>query len=207
MMKIILGGNDVNDRAETGNVSGSVDSDPVGRVVSSPVASATGQDVVSGGVCSVLSPQGSGSGLPVGTSVSLVESEPMSVDVQDNELDELASQPLLASESGVVGDGVLVPSLSDRVLEASASQAGVSQVKGLQSSPSFSPLSGSVLSVTPSSAVSEEVDGSASVVSDSRPLRSRIPVKVPSRGGVSGLLTPPPPPLCHQRRRRSWYSS
>ena len=49
MMKIILGGNDVNDRAAGGNVSGSVDSDPVGRVVSSPVASATGQDVVSGG--------------------------------------------------------------------------------------------------------------------------------------------------------------
>ena len=168
MMKIILGGNDVNDGAAAGNVSGSVDSDPVGRVVSSPVASATGQDVVSGGggggVGSVVSPQGSGSGLPFGTSVSLVESEPMTVDVRDKELDELASQPLLASESGVVGDGVLVPSPSDRVLEASASQAGVSQVEGLQSSPSFSPLSGSVLSVTPSSAVSEEVDGSASVV-------------------------------------------
>ena len=117
-----------------------------------------------GGVGSVVSPQGSGSGLPFGTSVSLVESEPMTVDVRDKELDELASQPLLASESGVVGDGVLVPSPSDRVLEASASQAGVSQVEGLQSSPSFSPLSGSVLSVTPSSAVSEEVDGSASVV-------------------------------------------
>ena len=67
----------------------------------------------------------------------------------------------------------------------------MSQEEVLVSSPSFSPLSGSVSSVTPSG-VSEDVDSgddaSASVV-DSRPLRSKIPVKVGR--GVSGDLLPP----------------
>ena len=67
------------------------------------------------------------------------------------------------------------------------------QEEVLESFPSFSPLSGSVMSVTPSSGVSEDGvdsgdDASASLV-DSRPLRSRISVKVGR--SVSGELLPP----------------
>ena len=63
----------------------------------------------------------------------------------------------------------------------------------MESSPTFSPLSGTVLSETPTSGDScvmgSAGDGSASLNSDSRPLRSRIPVKVTRSG--SGELLPP----------------
>ena len=79
------------------------------------------------------------------------------------------------------------------VLGASTGQVGVPQEEVLESSPSFSPLSGSVLSVEPSSGASGDGvdsgdDALASVV-DSRPLRSRILVKVGRV--VSGELLPP----------------
>ena len=123
--------------------------------------------------------------------------ESMVVDTRDNELDKVVSQPLLVSGSGVAEERVLDPSPSQvlvSVLEASAGRSGVPQEEVLESSPSFSPLSGTCLSDTPSSGVSEDVvgsgdDGPASLV-DSRPLRSRIPVKV-ARSGVSGELLPP----------------
>ena len=57
------------------------------------------------------------------------------MDVRDNELEEMLSQLLL---------------------DPSPSQVSVAQVEVLESSPSFSPLSGSVLSVTPSSGVSKD---------------------------------------------------
>ena len=121
----------------------------------------------------------------------------MVVDTRDNELDKVVSQPLLVRGSGVAEERVLDPSPSQvlvSVLEDSAGRSGVPQEEVLESSPSFSPLSGTCLSDTPSSGVSEDVvgsgdDGPASLV-DSRPLRSRIPVKV-ARSGVLGDLLPP----------------
>ena len=122
--------------------------------------------------------------------------EEMSVDVRDNELDEVVSQPLLVSGSGGAEERVLDSSASQFsviILETSTDQVGVPQEEVLESSPTFSPLSGSVLSVTPSSGVSEVGvdsgdDAPASVV-DSGPLRSKIPVKVGR--SVSGGLHPP----------------
>ena len=115
------------------------------------------------------------------------------MDVRDNKLDELESQPLHASGSGGVGERVLDPSPSDSVLGASTGQAGESQEEVMESSPTFSPLSGSVLSDTPalgdSCVVGSAGDGSASSNSDSRPMRSRIPVKV-MRSGPGELLPP-----------------
>ena len=130
--------------------------------------------------------------------------EAMSIDVRDNELDELVSQPLLDSGSGGVEERVLDPSPSqvsvgvlggaeERVLDpspspvsvsvsgASTGQVGVPQEEVLVSSPSFSPLSGSVLSDSGD-------DAPASLV-DARPVRSKIPVKV-GRSGSGGLHPP-----------------
>ena len=93
---------------------------------------------------------------------------------------------------GGAEERVLDPSPSDSVLGASTGQAGESQVEVMESSPSFFPLSGSVLGETPASGdscVGSAGDGSASSNSDSRPVQSRIPVKV-MRGG-SGELLPP----------------
>ena len=77
------------------------------------------------------------------------------MDVRVNALDEMVSQPLLGSGSGDGGGGaeerVLDPfhsQVSTSVLGASTSQVGVPQEEVLESSPSFSPLSGSFLSVT-----------------------------------------------------------
>ena len=142
--------------------------------------------------------------------------EEMSVDVRDNELDEVVSQPLLDSGSVGAEERVLDPSpsqvslsvwggaeervldpspsqVSGSVLGASTGQVGVPQEEVQESSPTFSPLSGSVSSVTPSSGVSEVGvdsgdDAPASVV-DSGPLRSKIPVKV-GRSVSRGLNRP-----------------
>ena len=132
----------------------------------------------------MVSPQCSTSGLGADAPMAV---DPEAMDVRDNELNELDSQPLLVSGSGGGGGGaeerVLDPSpsqVSVSVLGASTGQVGVPQEEVLESSPSFSPLSGPVSSVKPSG-VSEDVDSgddaSASLV-DSRPLRSKIPVKV-----------------------------
>ena len=90
---------------------------------------------------------------------------------------------------------VLDPSpsqVSGSVLGASTSQVGVPQEEVQESSPTFSPLSGSVSSVTPSSGVSEvgvnSGDDAPASVGDSGPLRSKIPVKVGR--SVSGGLNP-----------------
>ena len=56
---------------------------------------------------------------------------------------------------GGAEERVLDPSPSDSALGASTGQAGVSQKEVMESSPTFSPLSGSVLSVTPSSGGSD----------------------------------------------------
>ena len=140
--------------------------------------------------------------------------DPEAMDVRDNELNELDSQPLLVSGSGGAeervldpspsqgsasvlggaGERVLDPSPSDSILGASTGQSGESQEEVMESSPTFSPLSGSVLSVAPSSESVSEVgvdsgdDAPASVV-ESGPLRSKIPVKVGR--SVSGGLHPP----------------
>ena len=79
----------------------------------------------------------------------------------------------------------------ERVLDPSPSQVSGSV---LESSPTFSPLSGSVLQ---SSGVSEDGvdsgDDASASVGDSRPLRSRIPVKVGRVGRVvSGFELLPP---------------
>ena len=126
------------------------------------------------------------------------ESKSMVVDERDNQLDELVRQPLLVGQSSEAEEKVLDTSPShllpgDCVLEASA-MAGVPQEEVLDSSPSFSPLSGTVLSSTPSPGVTVGVDGaagdgSASLVADSRVLRSRILVKV-GRAGGSGDSQP-----------------
>ena len=118
---------------------------------------------------------------------------PVAMDVRDNEMDELDSQPLHASASGGVGERVLDPSPGDSVLEASTGQSGGPQEEVLESSPSFSPLSGTVSGGAPSSGASSQLDdsagdSSASLVLESRPLRSRIPVKVSSVGDVQPPL-------------------
>ena len=132
-----------------------------------------------------------------------VSSGPEAMDARDNELDELNIQSMCVSGSGGVGERVLDPSPSDSVLGASTGQAGESQEEVMESSPTFSPLSGSVLSETPTSGdsciVGSAGDGSASLNSDSRPLRSRIPVKV-TRGGSGELL----PHLCPRRKQWLW---
>ena len=122
--------------------------------------------------------------------VSSAGPEALCVDVRDNELDKLVSHLLRVSEAGVVGERVLDPYPTDGVLEASAGQSGVPQEEVLESSHSFSDSC-----VTPSSGVSGVLegsagDGSASLGLDSRPLRSRIPVKI-SRVGASGDCQPP----------------
>ena len=187
--------NDVNDHDDNGAAADNV----VEPVV-----------VPDGGVEPVVSQQCSMSGLGADAPMAV---DPEAVDVRDNELNELDSQPLLVSGSGgaeervldpspsqgsvsVLGgaeERVLDPSPSDSVLGASTGQAGVSQEEMMESSPTFSPLSGSVLSVTPSSGgsdvgVDSGDDAPASVV-ESGPLRSKIPVKVGR--SVSGGLHPP----------------
>ena len=187
--------NDVNDHDDNGAAADNV----VEPVV-----------VPDGGVEPVVSQQCSMSGLGADAPMAV---DPEAVDVRDNELNELDSQPLLVSGSGgaeervldpspsqgsvsVLGgaeERVLDPSPSDSVLGASTGQAGVSQEEVMESSPTFSPLSGSVLSVTPSSGgsdvgVDSGDDAPASVV-ESGPLRSKIPVKVGR--SVSGGLHPP----------------
>ena len=82
-----------------------------------------------------------------------VEDVNNAIDVRDNELDELVSQPLL-NGSGVAEERVLDPSPSlplpsDCVLEASTGRSGVPQEEVLESSPSFSPPSGTCLLDTP----------------------------------------------------------
>ena len=159
----------------------------------------------------VVSQQCSMSGLGADAPMAV---DPEAVDVRDNELNELDSQPLHASGSGGglrrgfwipllaralsvfwggAGERVLDPSPSDTVVGASTGQTGESQEMVMDSSPTFSPLSGSVSSETPASGgscvVGSAGDSSASSNSDSRPVRSRIPVKV-TRGG-SGELLPP----------------
>ena len=97
---------------------------------------------------------------------------------------------------GGAEEGVLDPSPSPgsvSVLGASTSKVGVPQEEVLDSSLSFSPLSGSVLSIESSSGVSGDRvdsgdDAPASLV-DSRPVRSKIPVKV-GRSGLGGLHPP-----------------
>ena len=187
--------NDVNDHDDNGAAADNV----VEPVV-----------VPDGGVEPVVSQQCSMSGLGADAPMAV---DPEAVDVRDNELNELDSQPLLVSGSGgaeervldpspsqgsvsILGgaeERVLDPSPSDSVLGASTGQAGVSQEEGMESSPTFSPLSGSVLSVTPSSGgsdvgVDSGDDAPASGV-DTGPLRSKIPVKVGR--SVSGGLHPP----------------
>ena len=66
--------------------------------------------------------------------------ESMSVNLCDNELDEVISQPLLVSGSGGVGERVLDPSPSDSVLGASTGQAGEPQEEVMESPPTFSPI-------------------------------------------------------------------
>ena len=153
--------NDVNGKVVADNVAGPVAHGSVAPVVvpvvpvsSSPAASASEVGVVSEGVDSVVSSQGSISVLGADLPVSSAGPEAMCVDLRDNELDELVSQPLRVSESGVVGERVLDPSPSDSDLEASAGQCGVHQEKVLEFSPSFSPLLGTDSCVTPSSGVS-----------------------------------------------------
>ena len=94
--------------------------------------------------------------------------------------------------SGGLRRGFWIP-LPATVLGASTGQAGVSQEEVMESSPTFSPLSGSVLRESPASGdscvVGSAGDSSASSNSDSRPVRSRIPLKVTRRG--SGELLPP----------------
>ena len=67
---------------------------------------------------------------------------PKAMDVRDNQLDKLDSQPLHVSGSGGVGERVLDPSPSDSVLGASTSQAGVPPEEVQDSSPSFLPFRG-----------------------------------------------------------------
>ena len=94
---------------------------------------------------------------------------------------------------GGAEERVLDPSPSDSVLGASTGQAGESQEEVMESSPTFSPLSGSVLSVTPSSGGSDVGvdwgDDAPASGMDTGPLRSKIPVKVGR--SVSGGLHPP----------------
>ena len=97
---------------------------------------------------------------------------PKAMDVRDNQLDKLDSQPLHVSGSGGVRERVLDPSPSDSVLGASTGQAGVPQEEVQDSSPSLSPLSGTESCGTPSWGVSCHVecsagDSSASIISDS----------------------------------------
>ena len=102
---------------------------------------------------------------------------------------------------GGAKERVLDPSPSPvpvSVLGASTGQVGVPQEEVLDSSPSFSPLSGSVLSVEPSSGVSgdgvDSGDDTPASLVDSRPVRSKIPVKDgrSGSGGVGmGELHPP----------------
>ena len=103
---------------------------------------------------------------------------------------------------------VLDPSPSNSVLGASTGQAGESQEEVMESSPTFSLLSGSVLSVTPSLGgsdvgVDSGDDAPASGV-DTGPLRSKIPVKVGRSvsGGGGGVCIPL---LCQGRRRLVWW--
>ena len=69
------------------------------------------------------------------------------------------------------------------------------QEEVLDSSPSFSPLSGSVLSVEPSSGVSgdgvDSGDDTLASLVDSRPVRSKIPVKVGRSGSGGGGVASP----------------
>ena len=192
------GDNDnVNDNDNDGDVAAAAADNVVEPVV-----------VPDGGVEPVGSSQCSMSGLGADAPMAV---DPEAVDVRDNELNELDSQPLLVSGSGaeervldpspsqgsvsVLGgaeERVLDPSPSNSVLGTSTGQAGESQEEVMESSPTFSPLSGSVLSVTPSSGGSDVVDsGDDAPVSgvDTGPLRSRIPVKVGR--SVSGGLHPP----------------
>ena len=82
---------------------------------------------------------------------------------------------------------IVLGGAEERVLDPSPSQVSGSV---LESSPTFSPLSGSV---SQSSGVSEDGvdsgDDASASVGDSKPLRSRIPVKVGRV--VSGELLPP----------------
>ena len=107
---------------------------------------------------------------------------------------------------GGVEERVLDPSPSDSVLGASTGQAGEPQEEVMESSPTFSPVSGSVLSETPTSGdscvVGSAGDGSASLNSDSRRLRSRIPVKVTRSGSGSCC-----PLWCPERKQRLWCKS
>ena len=140
----------------------------------------------------------------IGCTVSVA---PVAMGVRDNELDKLDSQPLHVSGSGGVGERVLDPSPSDGVLRASTGQVGVPQGEVLDSSPSFSPLSRTESCGTPSSDVSCDVecsagDGLASLISDSRPLRSRIPVKIPCVGASGDSQ-----PLCVTRGDSSYGCS
>ena len=146
--------NDVNGEVVADNVAGPVAHGSVVPVSSSPAASTSEVGVVSEGVDSVVSSQGSISVLGADLPVSSAGPEAMCVDLRDNELDELVSQPLRVSESGVVGERVLDPSPSDSDLEASAGQCGVHQEEVLEFSPSFSPLLGTDSCVTTSSGVS-----------------------------------------------------
>ena len=138
-----------------------------------------------------------GAALEVEASESAVVSEAMVVDERDNKLDELVSQPLLVSQSKGAEKRVLDPSPTqglsgDGVLEVPAMVAPQEEV--LDSSPSFSPLSESVLSLPPSLGGSVGVAGDSSASlggeKDSRVLRSRISVKAGRAGGSMDL-----PPL------------
>ena len=147
--------NDVND-------DGVVDVNGVEvAAVTAPVVPGAVQPVVA----SEVVPAGNPAEPEPGTSAG---AEVMCVDVRDNELDELVSQPLLVSGSGGAEESVLDPppsQVSVSVLEASAGLSGAPQEEVLKSSPSFTPLSGADLSVTPSLAVSEDVVGSGDDVS------------------------------------------
>ena len=132
------------------------------------------------------------------------------MDERDNQLDEWASQRLLVGQCSGSEERVLDPSPSqqlsgDSVLEASA-MAGVPQEEILDSSPSFSPLSGSVLSLRPSSGGSVGVVGVAGdssallgVEKDSRVLRSRIPVNA---GRAGGSVDSQPPLVSPEEKAR-----
>ena len=168
-----------------------------------PVVPVTVEPVVSPVAVPAGDPAGSAVGPPPVASVSTMESvagvvapselgtTDMVVDERDNQLDELVSQPLLVGQCSGSEERVLDPSPSpqfsdDGVLETSAI-SGVPQEEVLDSSPSFSPLSGSVLSSPPSSGGSVGVAGDSSASlggeKDSKVLRSRIPVKAGRAGG------------------------